>query len=119
VLGILEIGSHELSTQAGFEQWSSWSLPPVWLGLQVWATSAWQTSPSLRSLLLSPAVESLLRGASQVPSSCQAVGVGLAGKSVGFVTQIPGFTKQPPSLPVFLSLGLSVKCPIANTQNCS
>jgi hypothetical protein len=26
---------------AGFEPWSSWSLPPEYLGLQVWATGAW------------------------------------------------------------------------------
>jgi hypothetical protein len=28
VLGIFEIGSYELFAQAGFEPWSSWSLPP-------------------------------------------------------------------------------------------
>jgi hypothetical protein len=34
-----EIESHELFAQAGFKPWSSWSLPPEWLGLQAWATS--------------------------------------------------------------------------------
>jgi hypothetical protein len=28
VLGIFEIGFHELFARAGFKPWSSWSLPP-------------------------------------------------------------------------------------------
>jgi hypothetical protein len=28
--------------EAGFEPWSFWSLPPEYLGLQVWATGAQQ-----------------------------------------------------------------------------
>jgi hypothetical protein len=36
-----KIGFPELFAQAGFEWWSSWSLSPEKLGLQVWATSAW------------------------------------------------------------------------------
>jgi hypothetical protein len=43
VLGIFEIRSHKLFAQGGLEHWSSWSLPPEELGLQVWATS----TPSL------------------------------------------------------------------------
>jgi hypothetical protein len=34
VMVVFKIGSHELFTQAGFEPWSSWSLPPKHLGLQ-------------------------------------------------------------------------------------
>jgi hypothetical protein len=42
VMGILEIGSHELFAQAGLKPWSSWSLPPEKWGLHAWATSgAW------------------------------------------------------------------------------
>jgi hypothetical protein len=37
VLGFFEIGSSELFAQAGFQSWSSWSLPPESLGLQVQA----------------------------------------------------------------------------------
>jgi hypothetical protein len=40
-----EIGSHELFAQAGFEPWSSWSLPTEQLGLQAWATGAWLSIP--------------------------------------------------------------------------
>jgi hypothetical protein len=35
-----EIESQELFAQVGFKPRSSWSLPPEWLGLQAWATSA-------------------------------------------------------------------------------
>jgi hypothetical protein len=38
VIGFFEIGSGELFAWAGFELWSSRSLPPEKLGLQVWAT---------------------------------------------------------------------------------
>jgi hypothetical protein len=38
VMGFFEIGSLELFAQASFKLWSSWSLPPEYLGLQVWAT---------------------------------------------------------------------------------
>jgi hypothetical protein len=38
VLSIFEIGSHKLFCQAGSEPWSSWSLPPKYTGLQMWAT---------------------------------------------------------------------------------
>jgi hypothetical protein len=41
VMGFFEIGSGELFAQASFKPWSSWSLPPEWLGLQVWATGTW------------------------------------------------------------------------------
>jgi hypothetical protein len=43
VLGIFEIGSFKLFAQADFETRASWSLPPEWLGLQAWVTSAWPT----------------------------------------------------------------------------
>jgi hypothetical protein len=33
-----QIGSQELFVWAGFQPWSSWSLPPGKLGLQTWAT---------------------------------------------------------------------------------
>jgi hypothetical protein len=33
-----KIGSHRLFARAGLEPWSSWYLPPEYLGLQVWAT---------------------------------------------------------------------------------
>jgi hypothetical protein len=36
----LEIGSCKLFARAGFELWSSWSLPPELLELQVWAICA-------------------------------------------------------------------------------
>jgi hypothetical protein len=42
VMGIFKTGSCKLFAQAGFELWSSWSLPPEQLGLQVWATSTKQ-----------------------------------------------------------------------------
>jgi hypothetical protein len=35
--------------RAGFEPWSSWSLPPEWVGLQVWATSTRLNSLNLRA----------------------------------------------------------------------
>jgi hypothetical protein len=44
VMGFFEIGSHELFVWAGFELWSSWSLPPEWLRLPVWVTGAWLPS---------------------------------------------------------------------------
>jgi hypothetical protein len=40
VKGFFEIGSWELFAWAGFGPQSSWSLPPEYLGLQVWAASA-------------------------------------------------------------------------------
>jgi hypothetical protein len=40
VMGIFEIGSHELFAQAGFELRSSWSRSPEKVGLQAWATGA-------------------------------------------------------------------------------
>jgi hypothetical protein len=39
VMGVFEIRSLKLFTGAGFEHWSSWSVPPELLGLQTWATS--------------------------------------------------------------------------------
>jgi hypothetical protein len=42
VLGIFEIGAGKLFAQAGLEPQSSWSLPPEWLGLQVWAAGTKQ-----------------------------------------------------------------------------
>jgi hypothetical protein len=38
VMGFFKIGSHKLFAQAGFKLQSFWSLPPEYLGLQVWAT---------------------------------------------------------------------------------
>jgi hypothetical protein len=38
VMGIFEIGSHELVAWDDFKSQSSWSLPPEYLGLQIWAT---------------------------------------------------------------------------------
>jgi hypothetical protein len=40
-MGFFKIGSHKLFAQAGFKPWSSWSLPPEQLGLQLsqWAPS--------------------------------------------------------------------------------
>jgi hypothetical protein len=35
-VGFFKIGSCELFAWVGFKQWSSWSLPPEWLGLQAW-----------------------------------------------------------------------------------
>jgi hypothetical protein len=40
VLGIFEMGAGELFAWAGHKLWSFWSLPPVGLGLQAWATGA-------------------------------------------------------------------------------
>jgi hypothetical protein len=40
LLDVFEIVSHELFAWAAFEPWSSWSLPPEKLELQVWSTSA-------------------------------------------------------------------------------
>jgi hypothetical protein len=40
VMDFFEIGSCELFARAGFKSWSSWSLPPEYLGLQVWVTGA-------------------------------------------------------------------------------
>jgi hypothetical protein len=39
--GFFNIGSRELIAQAGFKLWSSSSLPPKKLWLQVWANGAW------------------------------------------------------------------------------
>jgi hypothetical protein len=39
VLGFFKIESCKLFSWAGLALWSSWSLPPEQLGLQVWATS--------------------------------------------------------------------------------
>jgi hypothetical protein len=41
VMGVFEIGSHELFAQASFEPQSSWSLSPELLGLQAWDTGTW------------------------------------------------------------------------------
>jgi hypothetical protein len=51
VLDIFKVGSHELFAWASLELQSSWFLPPVQLGLQVWATS---TSQSYAPLLMFP-----------------------------------------------------------------
>jgi hypothetical protein len=64
-MGFFEIRSQELFAWAGFELRSSWSLPPEWLGLQVWSTSTrlrsifskivlwgWQTCSSGKSACL-------------------------------------------------------------------
>jgi hypothetical protein len=40
VMYVFKISSCKLFASAGFEMWSSWSLPPELLGLQ-WATGAW------------------------------------------------------------------------------
>jgi hypothetical protein len=40
VFGIFEMGAGELFAWAGHKLWSFWSLPPVGLGLQAWATGA-------------------------------------------------------------------------------
>jgi hypothetical protein len=66
-----EIGSHELFPRAGFEHWSSWSLPLVELRLQAWATSAW-----LGGFLYSVHI----LHDSQVPSICSYDSPGPAGK---------------------------------------
>jgi hypothetical protein len=39
VMGFFEIGFHKLFAPSDFEPWSSWSLLPEVLGLQVWATN--------------------------------------------------------------------------------
>jgi hypothetical protein len=39
--GCFKTGFCELFPWAGFKLWSSWSLSPELLGLQVWATGAW------------------------------------------------------------------------------
>jgi hypothetical protein len=39
--GFFKIASLYLFAWAGFEPWSSWSLPPEWLELQVWASGAY------------------------------------------------------------------------------
>jgi hypothetical protein len=38
VMSFFRTGCHELFAWAGFEHWSSWSLPPEKLGLQAWAS---------------------------------------------------------------------------------
>jgi hypothetical protein len=48
VMGFLREGLTNYLPGAGFEPWSSWSLPPEWLGLQVWVTGAWQKVVSNR-----------------------------------------------------------------------
>jgi hypothetical protein len=45
--GFFEIESCELFIWSGFELSFSWSLPPNYLGLQAWATSAWLDYPFL------------------------------------------------------------------------
>jgi hypothetical protein len=40
VLGIFEMGAVELFVWAAHKLWSFWSLPPVGLGSQAWATGA-------------------------------------------------------------------------------
>jgi hypothetical protein len=41
VMGLLKVGSCKLFAQAGFKPRSSLSLPPEYVGVQVWATGSW------------------------------------------------------------------------------